>query len=457
MGPARLGPVLFSSLNAIQFKLPPQRKQTLRGTEMCTEGIRNSRPNRHAARNRAIAFLAFLLIFAASTRTAAAQHLMTNLPNIQEVGPDPISFMRPHYVIDVEAGVNIPAPPSSALTPSQVRHAYGFDQISNQGAGQVIGIVDAYDDPNVQNDLAVFSKEYNLPACNASNGCLREVFENGRRPTANANWALEISLDVQWAHAIAPQATILLVETSSNSLNDLIAGVDLAVRNGASVVSMSWMSGEFSSEASLDNHFVTNGVTFFAASGDSGTGTAYPAASPNVLGVGGTTLTLDSKGNYSSEKAWSGSGGGISKYEHEPTYQALLGLPDDGAGRRGIPDVSYNGDPSTGYAVYDSVAINGLTGWLQVGGTSAGTPQWAALTAVVNSMRAASRKAHLNAANSALYSLVKSNAAASFHPVTQGNNGTCGQICDAMTGYDYITGMGTPFANNVISSLNAQK
>jgi subtilase family serine protease len=412
---------------------------------MRTEGIQNT------ARFLTILAAAFIL-----GQPARAQHMLPNLPSVDEVGHEPISFMRPHYIVNVEAGTNLPTPPASAFTPAQIRHAYGFDQIKNRGAGQVIGIVDAYDDPNVQADLAVFGSHFNLPACTASNGCFREVYENNRRPAANANWSLEISLDVQWAHAVAPQATILLVETSSNSLTDLIAGVDLAVRNGASVVSMSWMSGEFSGETALDNHFISNGVTFFAASGDYGTGTAYPAASPNVIGVGGTTLKADSQGNYQSETAWSGSGGGISYYEHEPAYQAVLGLPSDSAGKRGIPDVSYNGDPGTGFAVYDSVAINGLTGWLQVGGTSAGTPQWAALMAITNSMRAAARKANLNAANSAVYSQAKTNAATAFHSVTQGTNGSCGAICTARTGYDYITGVGTPQSNNLVSSLSAQ-
>ena len=409
---------------------------------MRTEGIRNTA--------RFLTILAAIFILGQS---AQAQQMLPRLPGIDEVGNQPISFMRPHYVINVEAGVNLPTPPSSALTPAKIRHAYGFDQISNQGAGQIIGIVDAYDDPNVASDLATFSKQFNLPACTVANGCFRKVYENGRRPAVNANWSLEISLDVEWAHAIAPQATILLVETSSNSLSDLLAGVDLAVRNGASVVSMSWMSGEFSGEKELDNHFLANGVTFFAASGDSGYGTAYPAASPNVIGVGGTTLTLDAQGNYKSEAAWTGSGGGLSRYELAPTCQALFGLPDDPSGIRGIPDVAYDGDPGTGFAVYDTVAINGLTGWLQVGGTSAGTPQWAALTAIANSVRTAARKTQLNGTNSDVYSLAKTSMNAEFHAVAQGTNGTCGFLCDARSGYDYITGVGTPQSNNLISSL----
>jgi len=415
---------------------------------MGTEGICTCAIQRHA---RTFFFLAAALVLSQPLR---AQHLMPQLPSPEEVGDNPISFMRPHYLIHAQAGSSLTAPPSSAFSPLQIRHAYGFDQILNQGAGQVIGIVDAYDEPSIQSDLAVFNKQFGLPPCTASNGCFREISEKSR-PKTNANWALEIALDVEWAHAIAPQATILLVETSSNSLSDLLAGVDLAVRNGASVVSMSWMAGEFSGEKKQDNHFAANGVTFLAASGDSGTGTAYPAASPDVIGVGGTTLTLNAQGNYANEVAWSGSGGGLSVYEHEPLYQAQFGIPDDSRGTRGIPDVSYNADPSTGVAMYDSVGINGASGWFQVGGTSAGTPQWAALFAIANSMRAAQRKTNLSSTNAAIYSIAKAASGADFRPVTQGTNGACGTICDALVGYDYVTGLGTPQAAALIPALVA--
>jgi subtilase family serine protease len=387
------------------------------------------------------------------TQPLYAQHMVPRLPSPEEAGENPVSFMRPHFVVHVMPAVSNTHPPSSAYTPAQLRHAYGFDQIVNQGAGQIIGIVDAYDDANVQNDLNVFSKQFGLPACTSANGCFRQIYASGKRPAANANWSVEIALDVEWAHAIAPQASIILVEASSNSLSNLCAAVDVAVRNGASVVSMSWMSGEFSGETSMDNHFVSNGATFVAASGDSGTGAAYPAASPNVIGVGGTTLVLDANGNYLGETAWNGSGGGLSGYEHEPMFQAQFGIPDDPRGVRGIPDVSYDASPVTGFAIYDSVAINGTSGWLQVGGTSAGTPQWAALIAIANSMRTSTRKAHLSGPNTILYSLAKSNIGANFRPVTQGTNGTCGLLCDAMIGYDYVTGLGTPQAAALIKAL----
>jgi subtilase family serine protease len=385
----------------------------------------------------------------------AQQPLSLRLPTSEE-NREPMSFMRPHYVIHVVETSGVAGPPSTAYTPLQVRHAYGFDQVTNQGAGQVIGIVDAYDDPNVEADLGVFNRQFGLPACTSSNGCFRKVYGNGRKPVTNANWGIEIALDVEWAHAIAPQAKIVLVEASTNSLADLLAAVDTAVNNGASVVSMSWTAGEFSGELRLDNHFVTTGVTFLAASGDTGTGVAYPAASPYVVGVGGTSLHLDANGNYQNETAWSGSGGGLSVYEHEPLYQAVLGISADPRGLRGSPDVSYDANPGTGYSVYDSFGFAGSSGWFQVGGTSAGTPQWAALIAIANSMRAANRKSHLSSANSSLYTIAKTNLSTHFNAVTQGTNGSCGVWCSATPGYDYVTGLGTPRASAMIQALVAR-
>ena len=279
------------------------------------------------------------------------------------------------------AGSSLSVPPNTAFSPAQVVRAYGFNLITNQGAGQTIAIVDAYDDPNVESDLAVFSKQYALPAATTNNGMFRKVYATGHAPAGNANWSVEISLDVEWAHAVAPHAKIILVETASNALTDLLAGVDVAVRDGASVVSMSWASAEFSGESKFDNHFVSNGVTFLAASGDNGTGVAYPAASPDVIGVGGTSLSVSKTGSYISETAWSGSGGGLSAFEHEPLYQEKFAIQDDSHGVRGVPDVAYNANPGTGYAIYDSVVFNGAQGWMQVGGTSAAVPQWAALVA----------------------------------------------------------------------------
>ncbi len=413
---------------------------------MRTEGIRNS---------------AFILMVLSSallfSQPLHAQHVITNLPRRTEGGESPVSFMRPHYSIYTSAASAPAGPPATAFAPAQVRHAYGVDQVANQGAGQTIGIVDAYDDANVESDLGVFSAQFGLPACTSSNGCFRKVYSNGKQPAGNANWAVEISLDVEWAHAIAPKATILLVEAPSNSLAELVSGVTVAVRDGASSVSMSWTVGEFPGETSMDKNFVSNGVTYLAASGDAGTGAAYPAASPDVIGVGGTSLYLSANGSYQSETAWSGSGGGLSGYEREPSFQAQFGIPDDSRGYRGTPDVSYNANPATGYAVYDSVGVSGYSGWFQVGGTSAGTPQWAALIAITNSMRAAERKSHLSSTDTTLYTLAKTGLNADFRAVTQGTNGTCGILCTASAGYDYVTGLGTPQVSALITALMAQR
>jgi subtilase family serine protease len=344
----------------------------------------------------------------------------------------------------------------TGYTPTQVRRAYGFDQITNQGAGQTVAIVDAFDDPNIESDLGVFSTQFGLPSCTTANGCFQKVFAAGTAPRPNRGWAFEISLDVEWVHAIAPQAKIILVEARSSSLADLLAGVDAAVAHGASVVSMSFGGGETSSEVSSDSHFSASNVTFTASSGDSGTGASYPAASPLVVSVGGTHLNIDSNGNYLSETAWSGSGGGQSGFEVEPLYQAGYPIPNDPAGKRGIPDVSYDGDPASGFPIYASYLSP--RGWIQVGGTSAGAPQWAALFGIVNSVRAGNGKAPLNSTTGILYNTLigHTNYSSNYNDVTSGTNGSCGTLCTAVTGYDYVTGLGTPKANTLIPALAAQ-
>lgn len=332
------------------------------------------------------------------------------------------------------------------IFPAHMRSAYGFNLIANHGAGQVIGIVDAFDDPNIESDLGVFTNEFKLPACTTANGCFQKIYATGTKPPKNANWATEISLDVEWSHAIAPQAKIMLVEASGQSNAELYQAVDVAVQNGASVVSMSWGTNEYSGEVSDDSHFNVPHVTFVAASGDSGHGAIYPAASGFVVAVGGTALTLNASGAWQSETAWSGSGGGTSAYEPEPSYQASAQT----TGQRGIPDVAYDADPSTGVPIYDSVGIIGLLGWVEVGGTSMAAPEWAALFAIANSKRVAAGKSTLNQVQFDLYPI-----AADFHDIVSGTNGSCGAECTAGPGYDFVTGIGSPMANEVIRVLAA--
>jgi len=338
----------------------------------------------------------------------------------------------------------------TGIFPSKMVVAYGFNLIANQGTGQTIALVDAYDDPNAEADLGTFSTTFNLPACTTANGCFKKIMEAGT-PHDTSGWSNEIALDVQWAHAMAPAAKIILVEAKSNSNTDLYAAVDLAVANGASVVSMSWGGGEARNESTADIHFNIPNVVMLASSGDGGHGAQYPAASPYVVAVGGTSLTINtSTGAYVSESAWSGSGGGISRYEPEPTYQGGVQT----TGKRGIPDVAYDANPSTGVPAYNSYACAGscYTGWNQWGGTSISAPQWAALFAIANSERVAASKATLR---NQVQFLLYPDAEADYHDITTGSNGSCGSRCKAGPGYDFVTGLGSPKANLLIPALVA--
>ncbi|MEI7780492.1 MAG: fibronectin type III domain-containing protein [Planctomycetota bacterium] len=344
----------------------------------------------------------------------------------------------------------------SGYAPSAIRHAYGFDAVSfgsvaANGAGTTIAIVDAYDNPSIANDLKQFDLQFGL----SDPPSFRKVNQSGgtTMPAADAGWASEIALDVEWAHAIAPGASILLVEANSNSMSDLMAAVNYA-RNAPGVVaiSMSWGGGEFSGETTYDSYFTTPsghaGVSFFASSGDTGAPGSYPSASPNVVSVGGTSLYLSS-GNYSSESGWGGSGGGISSYESQPSYQK--GIVTQSSTKRGNPDVAYDSDPNTGFPVYDSYNNGTTNPWSQYGGTSAAAPQWAALAAIVDQGRALAGLGSLDGRTQLLPALYAV-AAADFHDVTTGKS-TGSPSYSAAAGYDLVTGRGTPVANVLIADL----
>jgi hypothetical protein len=363
----------------------------------------------------------------------------------------------PDYVRLLSSSVSpFGTPGPTGYTPAQIRQAYGFNQISFNGVsgdstGETIAIVDAYDDPTIASDLHQFDLQFGL-----ADPAFTKVNQNGGSslPAANADWAAEISLDVEWAHAIAPGAKILLVEASSASYSNLLAGVRYAARQtGVAAVSMSWGGSEFASETSLDSAFTTpsghSGVTFVAASGDEGAPASYPSTSPNVLAVGGTSLYLSSAGSYLSELAWSGSGGGISAVEAQPSYQN--GVVTQSSAQRANPDVAYNADPNTGYPVYDSYTNGASTPWAQYGGTSAPAPQWAALIAIADQGRAQAGLGALDGASQTLpmlYGLPSSD----FHDITSGTT-TGSPRYSATTGYDLATGRGSPYANRVVADL----
>jgi subtilase family serine protease len=348
------------------------------------------------------------------------------------------------------------------FTPAQIKRAYGFDELENQGEGQVIAIIDAFDDPNIEQDLKVFSRQFGLPSCSTANKCFEKVMLTPQASTSldvREVWALETALDVEWAHAVAPKAKILLVEAKSDLLTDMLDSVDEAVEHHASVVSMSWGGWEFPTESSFDRHFLHPNVTFFASAGDFGHGVMYPAASPQVIGVGGTTLYLDAHGNYKTETAWSdagdgySTGGGLSPYENEPIYQVAFHLPNDTGQKRGTPDVAYVADPNSGVAMYDSFGYFGFAGWFETGGTSVGPPQWAALVAIANSLRNSDQKPSLTGSLGFLYDAARSQKE-NFHDILTGSNGTCGTLCNAVGGYDYLTGLGSPQADHLVGDLS---
>ena len=350
------------------------------------------------------------------------------------------------------------------MTPAQVNQAYGFNAISSNGivgngAGQTIAIIDAYDDPKfvdstspnfASSDLHQFDLAFGLP----DPPSFIKVAQDGSNnyPAQNTGWDGEIALDVEWAHALAPMANILLVEANDNSYTNLINGAENYARQqpGVSVVTMSFGGGEFTGENSLDSYFTTpaghTGVTFVASTGDSGSPGGYPGLSPNVLAVGGTTLTLGAGNSYGGETAWSGGGGGLSTLESEPVYQR--GVVTQTTTQRAIPDVSFDADPNSGVAVYDTVNNSPASPWWQVGGTSLAAPSWAALIGITDQLRMANGFSTLDGPSQTLPNLYKL-PSTDFHDITTGSNGTY----SAGVGYDLVTGRGTPIANLLVPDL----
>lgn len=335
------------------------------------------------------------------------------------------------------------AKPMATLSPTgygplQFNTAYNLPTNAPSG-NPIIAIVDAYDNPNAYSDLNYYSSFYgipNLPQCSGSIAsssvpCFKKINQTGGTsyPAVSSGWALESSLDVQVAHAICQNCKILLVEASSNSYSNLMTAINQAVSQGANVISNSYGSGEFVGETSYDSYLNHPGIAITFSSGDSGYGSGYPAASPFVTAVGGTTLQLNSDNTYFGETVWSGTGSGCSLYEPKPIWQTDSGCPN-----RTIADVSADADPSTGASVYDTTPYSGQTGWFQVGGTSLSAP----LIAAVYAMSGVGSGVF---ANSVPYSNF-----ASLRDVVSGNNGFCSPsyLCLGLAGYDGPTGLGSP-------------
>ena len=346
-------------------------------------------------------------------------------------GPAGVGTGRCHArVVTDSRGVPNAAATPSGYGPVQFRTAYGLT--SSGSSSTTVAIVDAYDDPNIASDLAVYSSQFGLPPCTTANGCFKKVNQTGgsNYPRKDAGWSLEIALDVETVHAICPNCKILLVEATTTSFANLIAAEDYAAAH-AQIVSNSWGGSEFSSEttSAYDGHFDHPGIPITFSSGDNGYGVEYPAASRFVNAVGGTTLTLNANNTRKTETVWNGAGSGCSAYEPKPTWQT-----DSGCVRRTVADISADADPNTGSAVYDSVRYQGRSGWFQVGGTSLASPLIAAVYALAG-----------NGANTIDGSYPYSHKSGVFD-VTSGSNGSCGgsYLCTGKVGYDGPSGLGTP-------------
>jgi subtilase family serine protease len=304
--------------------------------------------------------------------------------------------------------------------PNDWRRAYGQ-------AGSVstrVGVIVAHGDPNLYSDLAQYSSSFGLAnsvLCTSptQKSCLDMRSQDGTpgNPGGDNGWALETALDVETIHGICPTCRLEVVAARTSSPSDLLEAVDRASLLGAKVISMSWGGAEFSGETTFEDHFLNSGITYIASSGDNGYGTSWPAASANIIAVGGTNLSFS--GGAPSEKAWTGSGSGCSRYESKPNWQT-----DAHCNHRTISDIAADADPATGAAVYHGA-------WYRVGGTSLAAPIIAGYAA-----------SHGGIKPSKLYALANQ-----LHDIATGENGFCAHLrqylCRAQNGYDGPTGLGT--------------
>ena len=330
--------------------------------------------------------------------------------------------------VTARQGIQPQAAPAG-LGPADIRKAYSLPT-STAGAGRTVAVVDAFDDPKAEADLATYRAQYGLPPCTTANGCFRKVDQTGggKLPAPDAGWAEEESLDLDMVSAACPLCHILLVEANSSSLESLGTAVNTAIGLGARYVSNSYGGAETAKDLTTDAAYFNHpGVAITVASGDSGYGLSYPATSRYVTAVSGTTLSKASNARGWKETAWRGAGSGCSAHQPKPSWQV-----DNGCARRSVADVAAVADPGTGVSVYDSYQAGG---WLVIGGTSASAPIIAGVYALAGTPAGGSYPASFPYAR-----------ASALNDVTGGDNGTCtpDYLCRARAGYDGPTGLGTP-------------
>jgi subtilase family serine protease len=424
-----------------------------------------------------VALVAGLLVAAAYPAAAAASG-GSKTPSIA---------VAPHYKLVGRANPSVPptftcqvTTPAQCFGPAQIRAAYGVDKVAADGAGRSIVIVDAFQSPTIQHDLDLFDQVFELPATTVQITAPDGLTPFNQADANQTGWAGEISLDVEWAHAIAPAATIKLVLAKSNDDADILSATKFAVdHNLGDVISQSFGEAEqcVAPAIAAQQHQVftqatLKGITLLASSGDQGAaqpscdGSTFikavssPAVDPLVTAVGGTLLDADGlTGAYHSETTWNepdfgaGTGGGFSTLTPTPIFQKQLHLAS-----RGVPDVAYNAGINTGVIAVWSTSGQGANLLFIFGGTSAGSPQWAGLTVLAAQLRHA-RVGWLNPQVYAL-SLVKPVYNALFHDITTGDNTFQGPPLitgfPAKKGWDPATGLGTPKANTLVPVLGGK-
>jgi subtilase family serine protease len=318
--------------------------------------------------------------------------------------------------------------------PADLQSAYALaTAAASNGGNQTVAIVDAYNDPYAESDLGTYRSTMGLSPCTSANLCFKKVNQSGGTsyPRSNGGWSQEISLDLDMVSAICPNCHILLVEASSASFSNLGTAVQEAAKLGATEISNSYGGGD-ASDGNYGQYYDQPGRAVTASSGDSGYGTEYPASSDYVTAAGGTTLTTASNTRGWTETAWNKAGSGCSSYNLTPSWQTVT-TP---CGKyRGEADVSADADPNTGVSVYDSYCYQGYCGWLEFGGTSVASPIIASVYALAGG----------EGGSTSTGAVLPYQHQSSLNDVTVGSNGSCGtSVCNAGTGWDGPTGLGTP-------------
>ena len=379
----------------------------------------------------------------AQDRDSTAKGTIVAPPSTLVRGPGRLH--TPLYIFIPEEGIKPDAPPAGAETPASIACIYGVTPPTNgcprsgspvaTGGTKAIAVVDYGHNSTLQSDFNTFNTQYGLPA-----QTLQFICSCSSCPSSDGSgWDLETALDVEYSHAMAPNAQIIVSQFCSDPFQEVpgaetLAGQAVAAAGGGEVSNSFGYGGEFSGETDWDQYMTWAGVVYFTSTGDSGCGTDYPESSPNTVAAGGTHILRDSNGNLTGESVWSGGGGGISTMEALPNYQLIIG--NITGPHRGTPDISADADPNTGVGVYSTTGCNG---WCQVGGTSVSSPVLAGIVNAAGSFRqhSASELATLYGwyRNPGLYHKY-------IYDVTSGSNGgSCGS---AKVGWDKGTGLGTP-------------